>query len=157
MFKALQNFLVEQLEKTHLYEMAYNRSRYIDEVDNLLKQLIENWCLIRYCTISGEKQELKNHWKQELKAHIDNLAKMSVKVDKTKTTRFALIDQPESKNVDWIIQVISMKFDEENIDVNLSDVEEAATDLVEYGLDELVEIICAKYNYNNIKDYVNSI
>ena len=50
--------IVESAISAHrsvLYEMAFKRKDYKDKGDNLSQQIIENWCLVRHCTIWVEK------------------------------------------------------------------------------------------------------
>ena len=51
--------------KLPLNEYFVNRSKFVDNVWHLSYQIVENWCLIHYCTLTGRVQT-KEHWKKEL-------------------------------------------------------------------------------------------
>lgn len=73
------NIVREELQKYVITEMAMSLKDYKKRVENLMPQILENWCLIRYTSLTGEKQELRNHWLKELKTHINNIATIKVK------------------------------------------------------------------------------
>ena len=73
------NIVREELQKYVITEMAMSLKDYKQRVENLMPQILENWCLIRYTSLTGKKQELRNHWSKELKAHINNIAAIKVK------------------------------------------------------------------------------
>ena len=53
--KKLQGIVAKEVEKA-LNEMAMPLSLYKDKVADILPQIIENWCLVYYCRISGTRQ-----------------------------------------------------------------------------------------------------
>lgn len=65
--------------RSSLYEMAFRRKEYKNKVDNLSQQIIENWCLVRHCTICGGPNGLKEHWKDELKGYLLTVARYNIK------------------------------------------------------------------------------
>ena len=73
------NIVREELQKYVITEMAMSLKDYKNKVESLMQQILENWCLVRYTTITGDKADLKNHWCLELSAHINNVASMKVK------------------------------------------------------------------------------
>ena len=85
---------------------------------------------------------------------------MKLDVDKTRATEQELIEYSEFKNIDNIKEIIEFKFDVEGIlnDAAKDIIDEIAKDFVEYGLDELIEIICKKkLSVNEIKEYLSNI
>ena len=161
--------IVEKLSKTRLFEMAFQRRVYMKTLFDLRLQLVENWALIRYYTLQKSNEEYhnlidvsqtRNHWEKELRAHISNLYKMKLDVDKTRATEQELIEYSEFKNIDNIKEIIEFKFDVEGIlnDAAKDIIDEIAKDFVEYGLDELIDIICKKkLSVNDIKEYLSDI
>ena len=161
--------IIEKLSNTRLFEMAFQRRVYMKTLFDLRLQLVENWALIRYCTLQKSNEEYnnlidvsqtRNHWEKELRAHISNLYKMKLDVDKTRATEQELIEYSEFKNIDNIKEIIEFKFDVEGIlnDDDKDIIDEIAKDFVEYGLDELIEIICKKkLSVNEIKEYLSCI
>ena len=75
----ISSIIREELQKYVITEMAMSIKDYKERVENLMQQILENWCLIRYSTLTGEKQELKKHWKYELRAHINNIVSIKLK------------------------------------------------------------------------------
>ena len=63
----LKEYLLESLQSTYIFEMAYDRKHLKKMVDGLFAQIIENWCLVRYCTLYDPNNTTKNHWKKELR------------------------------------------------------------------------------------------
>ena len=85
---------------------------------------------------------------------------MKLDADKTRATERELIEYSEFKNIDNIKEIIEFKFDVEGIlnDDDKDIIDEIAKDFVEYGLDELIEIICKKkLSVNEIKEYLSDI
>ena len=161
--------IIEKLSNTRLFEMAFQQRVYMKTLFNLRLQLVENWAMIRYCTLQKSNEEYnnlidvsqtRNHWEKELRAHISNLYSMKLDVDKTRATEQELIEYSEFKNIDNIKEIIEFKFDVEGIlnDDDKDIIDEIAKDFVEYGLDELIEIICKKkLSVNEIKEYLSCI
>ena len=59
--RILERVVREELQKYIITEMALSLSDYKKRVEDRLQQILENWCLIRYVTITGDKEMLKNH------------------------------------------------------------------------------------------------
>ena len=165
----LVEYIAEKLTSTRIFEIAFQRRVYMKTLFDLRLQLVENWALIRYCTLQKSNEEYnnlidvsqtRNHWEKELRAHISNLYSMKLDADKTQATEQELIEYSEFKNIDNIKEIIEFKFDVEGIlnDDDKDIIDEIAKDFVEYGLDELIEIICKKkLSVNEIKEYLSDI
>ena len=61
---AMQQIVSEMTynQKMSLNEMAVPSKTYKARVDNLRLQLVENWCLCRYCQLFNPNSEYFNHW-----------------------------------------------------------------------------------------------
>ena len=71
--KCFSEYLVKCLSKTVIFEIAYDRKQFFQTVDNLVFQLVENWCFVRSCY---DKNNInKQHWQRELTVHISNIRK----------------------------------------------------------------------------------
>ena len=68
-------------------EMAVPLKTYRARVDGLRFQLVENWCLCKWCQLFNLECEKFAHWVTELKTCIDNLKFLDIKnnIDKRKT------------------------------------------------------------------------
>ena len=60
-------------------EMAVPLKTYRARVDGLRFQLVENWCLCKWCQLFNPECENFAHWITELKACIDNLKFLDIK------------------------------------------------------------------------------
>lgn len=156
----VKNVLREELQRYVITEMAYPLSTYKEKVENLLPQIVQNWCLIRYSTLSGEKENLKNHWRSELIAHLSNIAQMKLKDGNEATKKqnalfyvWNLKDYDTDENC--IHMTIAYKFDEENIAPEGEIYAQVIQDFKNSTKDIIDTIISA--SYGNIMKYVKSI
>ena len=119
--KNIRKIIREEIEKYMLNEMALSLSEYKFRVESIMQQILENWCLVRYCTLTGDKPENKNHWKTELIAHINNIAGLKIKNGNSVVTKTNTIFKLWNM-YDWdtdescIAQRLFSKFYKEGID-----------------------------------------
>mgnify|MGYP003293788485 CR=1 FL=1 len=106
------------IKKAVLNEMAVPLKQYKNRVDGLRFQLVENWCLCKWCQLYNADCETFNHWKVELKACIDNLKFLDIKngVDKRKTLIRMLVDDYDYNDTNMIERIVRGKFVKEKID-----------------------------------------
>lgn len=115
--------LVSFREQEALNEMAMERKEYITFLKGgILKQLIQNWCLVRYCRIEPKfVTTCRNHWASELRAIAIDLSSYKLCKDnkrrdkKREATRKIIIDYFEFDDIDTVTRVIHPKFYDENI------------------------------------------
>ena len=144
--------------KLPLYEYAIHRSEFIYKVSNLLPQIIENWCLIRYCTLVGRKNT-KKHWKDELIAHMLNVGGLDIKGNNKSEKRLkAIYDGFKLRDLvndcsDRIFLYIENKFEREKINLNDDIVKKVVNDCN----NALCDIAKAIAEPMTIRDYVNTI
>lgn len=118
--KVCSSIIREELQKYLITEMVHTLKEYKEKTDNLIPQIVENWCLVRYCTLSDDKQELKDHWRKELIAHLTNVAQMKLKNGNSPTVKQnALYFLWNRRDIDTDENVISMmistKFEKEGL------------------------------------------
>lgn len=80
MDRSLQN-LIEKLirqEVGRLVEYAHPRKVFIERVENLFKQIIIHYCLVKYHILINDMQNI-NHWKCELLGWVENLIEIQIK------------------------------------------------------------------------------
>ena len=157
---AVKSVLREELQNYLITEMAYPIKVYKDKVENLLPQILQNWCLIRYSTLSGEKEDIKNHWRTELIAHLSNIAQMKLKDgDKATKKQNALFSVWNLRDYDTdencIHMTIAYKFDQENIPPEGEIYAQVIQDFKNSTKEIIDTIISASYGM--IVKYVNSI
>ena len=127
-YEAMKNIyrklgLVSFREQEALNEMAMEREEYITFLKGgILKQLIQNWCLVRYCRIEPKfVTTCRNHWASELRAIAIDLSSYKLCKDnkqrdkKREATRKIIIDYFEYNDIDTVTRVIHPKFYDENI------------------------------------------
>ena len=127
-YEAMKNIyrklgLVSFREQEALNEMAMERKEYITFLKGgILKQLIQNWCLVRYCCIEPKfVTTCRNHWASELRAIAIDLSSYKLCKDnkqrdkKREATRKIIIDYFEYNDIDTVTRVIHPKFYDENI------------------------------------------
>ena len=127
-YEAMKNIyrklgLVSFREQEALNEMAMERKEYITFLKGgILKQFIQNWCLVRYCRIEPKfVTTCRNHWASELRAIAIELSSYKVCKDnksrdkKREATRKIIIDYFEYNDIDTVTRVIHPKFYDENI------------------------------------------
>lgn len=154
MVKSIRDIIVEYFSKTPLFEMAYSREQYINNIDNIANQIVENWCLIHYCILYDSDNENKNHWKQELRAYCKKLLQSIVKVNKLKATNAAMIDILELDNPDQIYAIIYDKFEEEHFDIK----KDICEDFAKIGLQKIIYLVSQNFSnttYQELYRYID--
>ena len=106
-------------------EMAVPLKTYRARVDGLRFQLVENWCLCKWCQLFNPECENVAHWITELKACIDNLKFVDIKngIDKRKTLIKMLVTDYDYDNANMIERIIRGKFVRENLTDNVQKVQ----------------------------------
>ena len=157
----INEILIESLRKTYIYEMAENRSKYQDILRNLQKQIIQNWCLIRYCSLTNSKLDLRSHWCSELKSYLVDIFYIKLKDDKSnkiklKATKQQYLEYSElDSNINMIYHIIEDKFKKENlkniITINMV-CEDFASDIEK--ICELISKPPTNENFNELNNYI---
>ena len=98
-------------------EMAVPLKAYKTRVDGLRFQLVENWCLCKWCQLFNPECDNFAHWIKELKACIDNLKFIDIKngIDKRRTLTRMLIRDYDYNNANMIERIVRGKFTREGI------------------------------------------
>lgn len=152
---------IKAIENIALFEMAYDRKQFKALIENLSYQIYENWCLIKYCSITGNKKQLKNHWKNKLRSYLTKICKAVFKLNRTNALKEVLIDLMEFDNNkdEHLFLWLYDKFFEEGIDIY--DEQETINEIIEdwqiYGLEDIIEILANSKNIIKIRDYIDSI
>ena len=98
-------------------EMAVPLKIYKKRVDGLRFQLVENWCLCKWCQLFNPQYENFTHWVTELKACINNLKFLDIKngIDKRRTLITMLVNDYDYNNSNMIERIVRSKFSKEHI------------------------------------------
>ena len=157
--KSIKEYLLNVIQESYIFEMAYDRKEIKKRVEGLINQIIENWCLVKYCSLYDNNNINKHHWKQELKAHLYNIYEMPLKGGNAKT-KYNLIseiiyDKKEITTSSKISSIIRIKFRTENISI-YKDICDLCIDNLKY----IIELISNNENDDNtdkIYDYVEQL
>lgn len=126
--KTIKEMLKSESTNYMINEMSISLKNYKQKVDGLRFQLVENWCLCKWCQIFNQENINFNHWIIELKACINHLKLINIKngIDKKRTLIRMLINDYDYNQNNMIVRIIKDKFDLENIN-NSSQIETVAS------------------------------
>lgn len=88
--------------------MAVSLKAYKAKIDEFRFQLVENWCLCKWCQLFKPDCENFAYWIKELKNCIDNLKFLDIKngIDKRKILTQMLINDYDYDSTDMIERII---------------------------------------------------
>ena len=113
--------VLEESSKHLLIEMPWPRGIYKQKIDDVMPQILINWCLVRYCTVSN-REISKGHWQSELRGHLLTAARHSIKGNDSVEKRQKVLEEVCYENNYLIPHFLNMtvcnKFMKENIDIN---------------------------------------
>lgn len=111
--------LIDYIRTSQINEMAINKSKFESSLFNIINQIVENWCLVKWCDTYPEEQtsiKLRNHWASELKGHMNSIVDVKLKSGrKDKTIKNILINQLELSDETEISKRIRVKFNKEGL------------------------------------------
>lgn len=153
--------LMDLIENTKIFEMAISRSKYTDRLYNMVNQIIENWCLIRYCTLTNSNLDLRAHWCSELSSHLFSIYYEKLKDDKSfniklKATKKTYLEEAELDTWDEKIHnIIKRKFNKEQLNDNhiIDNVVKDFMSNIEY-ICELVATKHSKQSEKTLEKYI---
>lgn len=150
--KDLKNILLESISKMKIFEMVYSRQDYLHRIMGLNKQIVENWCLIKYCNLYDEENYNRLHWSKELIAHLENLydCKLNKSLNKLKTTQYGFFDKAELDDEDVVTKLLYRKWKDEKLPDNVKSV--VAKEFV-----NAVHYICELVSGNNPEEIENYV
>ena len=155
----IKEYILEKLQNTLVFEMAYSRKELKNSFDGILDQIIENWCLVKYCSLYDTNNINRNHWTNELTAHMYNILKRQLKNGgedaKLQLLKSVTYEQKEYTTAISIKGCIRLKFKKENIQIH----DEVCSACIE-DLETILNLISKKdtdENYQNIDTYIESI
>lgn len=118
---------------------------------NYLNNIIQNYALIKYVSETGDKKEILNHWKVELRSFLLQLNKMKIKNgNKEQVLKEEYANTEYSLND--IVDIIEMKFEIENINADL----EHLADCFRKDIDLMISII-ASGTKEDVINFINNI
>lgn len=156
----IREVIREELQRYSLNEMAMSLKDYKHRIEGLLVQIVQNWCLVRYASLSGSHKRLINHWRGELYAHLTNIASLKIKNgNKADVKEKILYDVINERDFDTdeqsISLVVSGKFFKEKISTNGQYYSETISDF-KGSIKNIVNVILSG-SEKVIRDYVLSL
>ena len=159
MMTTIKEYILEKLQNTLIFEMAYSRKELKNSFDSILDQIIENWCLVKYCSLYDTSNINRNHWTNELTTHMYNILKRQLKNGgedaKLQLLKSVAYDQKEYTTAIAIKKCIRLKFKKENIQIT----DELCSACIE-DLETILELISKRdteENYENIDTYIENL
>ena len=159
MMTTIKEYILEKLQNTLVFEMSYSRKELKNSFDCILDQIIENWCLVKYCSLYDTSNINRNYWTNELTAHMYNILKRQLKNGgedaKLQLLKSVAYDQKEYTTAIAIKKCIRLKFKKENIQIT----DELCSACIE-DLETILELISKRdieENYENIDTYIENL
>ena len=159
MITNIKEYILEKLQNTLVFEMTYSRKELKNSFDDILDQIIENWCLVKYCSLYNVQNINKNHWANELAAHMYNILKRQLKNGdedaKLQLLKSVTYDQKEYTTAAAIKRCIRLEFKKENIQIT----NELCSACIE-DLETILKLISKRdteENYENIDTYIENL
>lgn len=160
--RIIREVLLSHSEKKNnrmLVEFAIKRRLYKTRLDSIMPQVIENWCLARYCTLSGFDENLKSHWKSELRGHIATLFRLAIKGNDSDLSRRQVLKEiwidNDFDDPNVIKYVTYAKFKKENIDTNSELYYDTISDFV-FHQEKLINVIVSR-DLGILEEYLETI
>lgn len=147
--------LTEYIYKSSINEMAIKRGDFELRVWNAESQIIQNWCLVYWCDRYPENSKAinRNHWANELKAHMNNIVNDKIKGGKkNKVIEKVIIDDDELNDSNRIANIIRDKFAEEGLGKYVNTISRDCANHIK----EICGILASKNNYA-VDEYVNGM
>jgi len=140
-------------------EMAMPRKSFKERLASLLPQIIENWCLIRYCSYYQTDNPNIQHWKIELRAHLVTICRTKIDNGNRIPVRVKVFEEvvkeDEFDDPEMIMYTVSTKFSEENLSYKGERFDTIVNEFVEELY--LLKSIVANGTVDGIINYVNNI
>lgn len=115
--KTLEEYLIDYISHTHIYEIAKSQDKCKDVVRSECKNILINLTLINYFGISELYTTNIEHWKDELETAINNASDFTVKKDKSVSRRRRIVDavfeEEDMYKYDRIFHRVYRKFEKE--------------------------------------------
>lgn len=162
--KKLKSFIAECVsqiinERLELSEMSIPRKEYRERIENLSQQLLENWCLVRWCRNANLKTHpLRNHWAKELRTHFIAMANLNMK-DGDYPKRLKLVREiwkaRDFDIADTVGLIVSGKFDDEQINRKAEEFQKTIEECAHAAND--ITMLIALRDYDRINQYIEKL
>lgn len=99
-------------------EMAISLDDFLVRVEGIMFQLVQNWCLCKWCQMFNPENDLFSHWRNELSANLRFLMSPTLKnrrIDKGRHFSKVLVDDYDLDDPERVYEEICDKFSKEHI------------------------------------------
>lgn len=159
--EAMYNKLGDMLLETRLCQMAIDRSKYKEKVDAEIDQIVINMILVRIASYNSKYSQLLNHWKTELRSHIDNIRKLTIKNDSSNKRKKIINILFDEYDLNWrefaVIIRVQYKLEEEGIDPDSKEVSDAIKWLISEIKMEKLQDVMVSSNDMESQNYIDKI
>ena len=148
-----------RLVRKRMFEMAFDKKEYQRDVDALMDQIAQNWCLCMYCKL--HRPDLRTtylHWRSELETYIGSLNSKSIDKprDRRKWTYEAMITDADMDKPNVVFGECRVKFRHENDDgLNMSVLHQH--EVCELFANSVLDVIECIGSVSDITDYTRKI
>ena len=154
----IRDTITKIIETPMLCEMSFPRKTYKEKVRGLSIQLLENWCLVRYCTIVGQTI-YKKHWSDELQTHMLTISRWSLKQNDNIQARKKVFDEiwmeEDYNDPQFLTMVVANKFMQEGISIKSDNFIQCIADCIN-DTNNMIEVILQR-NIDEIVSYISKI
>lgn len=144
--------LIEFIKTSAINEMADKKSQFEMKLFNMIDQILENWCLVKWCDDNPTNNisiRLRNRWATELKTCMKKIANVNLKSGrKDKVIKNVLVNQLDLDDNTNISKRIRKKFNEEGLAKYIN--------TISYECASRIREICSELagTEQNIEEYV---
>ena len=149
----MKNFS-EFLKNFYITKMAIKLGEFRNNSEGIINQIIENWCLVRWCDMYPNEltsKRLRNHCVTELINHMLRINNIKLKGSRKDKALHNLVIKTFEYN-DWIeiAKVIRNKFEKERLERYITIISEECAN----HINTICKLLCCN-DENYIKNYVN--
>lgn len=146
-------------ERFELAEISIPCKKYKERIENFSQQLLESWCLVRWCRNANLKTHpLRNHWAEELRTHLIAMATLNMK-DGDYPKRLKLVreiwKERDFADADTVRLIVSGKFDDEQIN-RKSEAFQKTTEECAHAANDITLLIALR-DYDRISQYIEKL
>ena len=141
-----------------LLEMAFPRKVYKEKINDVLIQILINWCLVRYCTLAN-RETVKSHWQGELRGHLLTASRLAIRKNDSAETRLKVLNEVwgdnDFSNPHYLNMAVCNKFLKEHIDIKSTEYEQTIIDCIS-DIQNIFDVILTRDIYV-IRKYIETI
>lgn len=159
--KLIKEFYDLKYNKTLILEYAASRRDIAKKIEDRTDIIFSHWALLKYSTTSSKLTNNREHWKSELLALIDSVARLKPKPNNNREVVYKLVEAQwftlyeYNTDIESLCRAIFPKFKEEGIVEKWQDCLPYAKEL-QKELDKIAKLI-AYGDANEISEYIESI